>query len=141
MLRQMGTLGMGKVHFFGGDGICTVRLPELAGGQANVSFVTCGEGGASIEKMPGGLAWKARYDARFAGQYQGNAPYGYDAVMALAEAMKKAGSADPKAYLPELFRLDMPGVTGRIAFDATGELANPALTLFQFKDGKKHALN
>ncbi len=141
MLRQMGMLGMGKVHLFGGDGICTVRLPELAGGAANVSAVTCGEGGSSIEKMPGGLAWKARYDARFPGQYQGNAPYGYDAVMALAEAMKKAGSADPKVYSAELFRIDMPGVTARIAFDATGELANPALTLFQFKDGKKQALN
>ncbi|WBY01230.1 branched-chain amino acid ABC transporter substrate-binding protein [Ramlibacter tataouinensis] len=141
MLRQMQMLGMGKVRLFGGDGICTHRLVELAGSPANVAAVTCGEGGASVDKMPGGAAWKKRYDARFPGQFQGNAPYGYDAALVLVEAMKRAGSADPAKYAPELFKLSYQGVTGRIEFDSTGELKNPAMTLFQFKDGRKAPLN
>ncbi|WP_137894363.1 branched-chain amino acid ABC transporter substrate-binding protein [Ramlibacter sp. 2FC] len=141
MLRQMQMLGMGQVRLFGGDGICTTRLAELAGSPDNLAQVTCGEGGASVDKMHGGAAWKQRYDARFAGQFQGSSPYAYDAVMVLVEAMKKAGSPDPKVYGPALFNTDYQGVTARIAFDATGELASPALTLFQYRGGKKAPLN
>ena len=141
MLRQMQSLGLGKVKLFGGDGICTPRLAELAGSPNNVANVVCGEGGTSLEKMNGGVEWKKRYDARFAGQYQGNAPYGYDAVMVLAEAMKKAGSADPKVYGPQLASTDYAGITGQIAFDASGELKNPTLTLLNFREGKRVPLN
>lgn len=141
MLRQMGMLGMDKVRLFGGDGLCTQRLVELAGSAGNVANVTCGEGGASVDRMPSGAAWKKRYDARFPGHFQGSSPYAYDATMVLVEAMKKAGSPDPKVYGPELFKVSHPGVTARIAFDATGELKNPALTLFQYKAGKKAPLD
>lgn len=69
------------------------------------------------------------------------APYAYDAVMALATAMQKANSTDPKKYLAELAKLDMKGVTGRVQFESNGELKNAAVTLFTYKDGKKVALN
>jgi branched-chain amino acid transport system substrate-binding protein len=141
MLRQMQMLGMNKVHLFGGDGICTTRLAELAGSPDNLLGVTCGEGGQSVEKMNGGTAWKQRYDARFPGQFQGSSPYAYDAVMVLVDAMKKTGSADAKVYGPALFNTDHPGMTARIAFDSTGDLAKPALTLYQYKAGKKTQLN
>ena len=141
MLRQMQMLGMSRVRLFGGDGICTTRLVELAGSPDNVTGVTCGEGGQSVDKMNGGAAWKQRYDARFPNQFQGSSPYAYDAVMVLVEAMKKAGSADPKVYGLALFSTDYPGMTARVTFDAQGDLAKPALTLYQYKGGKKQPLN
>ena len=51
--------------------------------------------------------------------------------------MEKAGSADPKVYLPCLQKTDYKGVTGHISFDEKGDIKNGALTLYTYKDGKK----
>jgi branched-chain amino acid transport system substrate-binding protein len=91
--------------------------------------------------MPGGAAWRARYDAKFPKQFQLYSPYTYDATMVMAEAMQKAGSADPKVYLPVLAKIDYQGVTAKIAFESDGELKNPQMTLYQYKEGKKTPLN
>lgn len=141
MLRQMEQLGLSNVKFFGGDGICTAKLAELSGGAKTLNNVVCAEGGASIEKMPGGKAWKQRYDTKYPNQFQVYSPYTYDATMVLADAMVKAGSADPKVYLPFLAKTDFQGVTAKVAFEADGELKNPAMTLYTYKDGKKVPLN
>ena len=141
MLRQIETLGLGNVKFFGGDGICTEKLIELAAGAKTLNNVVCAGGGASIEKMPGGIEWKKRYDAAYPGEYQIYSPFAYDAVMVLADSMKRAGSADPKVYLPFVGKTDYKGVTTTVQFDADGELKNPAMTFYAFKDGKKIALN
>ena len=141
MLRQMEQLGMTNVKFFGGDGICTAKLAELSGGAKTLGNVVCAEGGASLEKMPSGTAWKKKYDAKYPGQFQVYSPYTYDAVMVLVDAMQKAGSADPKVYGPQLFKTNFQGVTTKVAFEADGELKNPAMTLYEYKDGKKVPLN
>jgi branched-chain amino acid transport system substrate-binding protein len=141
MLRQMDQLGLSSVKFFGGDGICTAKLAELSGGAKSLGGVVCAEGGSSLEKMPGGKAWKARYDAKFPNQFQVYSPYVYDAVHVLVDAMVKAGSADPKVYLSKLAATDYQGVTTKVQFEADGELKNPAMTLYVYKDGKKVALN
>ena len=141
MLRQIETLGMTNVKFFGGDGICTEKLMELAGGAKTLGNVVCAQGGVSIAKMPGGTEWKKRYDAKFPGDFQVYSPYTYDATMVLVDAMKRAGSADPKVYLPFLAKTDYKGVTTRVQFEADGELKNPAMTFYAYKDGKQVALN
>lgn len=141
MLRQMTQLGMAGVKYLGGDGICTNKIVELAGSAAVVANVVCAEGGTSIEKMPGGKAWKERYDKRFPGQFQVYSPYAYDAAMVLVEAMALAGSAKPKDYLPQLQAMQHKGVTGTIAFESNGELRSPDMTLYSFKDGKKTPMN
>ncbi|MES2714979.1 MAG: branched-chain amino acid ABC transporter substrate-binding protein [Pseudomonadota bacterium] len=141
MLRQMEQLGMGGVKFFGGDGICTDKLIELSGGAKTLGNVTCAEGGSSLQKMPGGTAWKARYDAKYPKQFQVYSPYTYDATMLLADVMSKAGSADPKVFLPFLAKAEYQGVTGKISFEKDGDLKNPAMTLYNYKDGKKIPLN
>lgn len=141
MLRQMMQLGLNKVKYFGGDGMCTTEVAKLAGSAQNVSNVVCAEGGASLVKMPGGEAWKKRYDAKYPDQYQIYSPYTYDATFVLVDAMKRANSTDPKVYTPELIKSNFKGVTTTIAFEPTGELKNPAITLYMYKDGKKTALN
>ena len=141
MLRQMEQLGMGKVKYFGGDGICTAEIAKLAGSPKTVENVICAEGGASLAKMPGGEAWKKRYDEKYPNQFQVYSPYTYDATFVLVDAMKRAGSIDPKVYTPELIKTSFKGVTTTIEFEPNGELKNPAITLYTYKDGKKSALN
>ena len=141
MLRQMEQLGMSNVKYFGGDGICTAEVAKLSGGAKTLNNVVCAEGGASLAKMPGGEAWKKRYDAKYPGQFQIYSPYTYDATFVLVDAMKRANSTDPKVYVPELIKTNFKGVTTTIAFEPNGELKNPAITLYVYKDGKKSALN
>ena len=141
MLRQLEQLGMGNVKFFGGDGICTTELPKLSGNAKNLSNVTCAEGGASLAKMPSGTAWKARYDAKYPGQYVLYGPYYYDATMVLVDAMKRANSWDPKVYLPVLQAANYKGATANIVFEPNGELKDAAITLYTYKDGKKTPVN
>ena len=141
MLRQMDQLGLSNLKYFGGDGICTAKLAELSGGAKSMAGVVCAEGGASLEKMPGGAAWKARYEAKYPKQFQVYSPYVYDAVHVLVDAMVRAGSADPKVYAAKLFDTNYQGVTTKVGFEADGELKNPAMTLYLYKDGKKVALN
>jgi len=141
MLRQIDQLGMGHVKFFGGDGICTEKLIELAAGAKELNNVVCAQGGVSIAKMPGGTEWKKRYDAEFPGEFQVYSPYTYDCVMVLVDAMKRANSVDPKVYLPFVGKANYKGVTTTVQFESDGELKNPAMTFYAYKDGKQVALN
>lgn len=141
MLRQMEQLGMGNVKYFGGDGICTNELIKIAAGAKTLNGVVCAEGGSSIAKMPGGTAWKAKYDAKYPGQFQIYSPYTYDATFVLVDAMKRANSTDPKVYIPKIAETNFKGVTANIAFEPSGEIKNPSMTLSTYKDGKKISLN
>ena len=140
MLRQMEQLGMGNVKYFGGDGVCTSEIAKLAAGAKTLGNVICAEGGSSLAKMPGGTAWKAKYDAKYPNQFQVYSPYTYDATFLLVDAMKRANSVDPKVYVNELAKANFKGVTSAIAFEPNGEMKNPSITLYNYKDGKKTPL-
>ncbi len=141
MLRQMEQLGLTKQKYFGGDGICTNDLIKQSAGAKTLENVICAEGGASLEKMPSGKAWKTKYDAKFPGQFQVYSPYVYDAAFVLVDAMKRANSTDPKVYTAEIGKTNFKGVTTTVQFEANGELKNPAMTLYTYKGDKKIALN
>jgi len=136
-MRQMKQLGI-EAKFMGGDGICTGELPKLAQEGMSDGQVVCAEAGG-VE----GAAKKSMEDFYVAYKKKYNddvkvyAPYVYDAVNVLVASMVKAGSADPAKYLPVLAKIDYNGVTGKIAFDAKGDIKNGALTLYTFKGGKR----
>ncbi|MDO5653220.1 MAG: branched-chain amino acid ABC transporter substrate-binding protein [Brachymonas sp.] len=140
MLRQMETLGMTDVKYFGGDGICTTEIYKLSSEAQTVSNVICAVGGGALEKMPKGPDWKARYDKAFPGQFQVYSPYTYDATMVIVDAMKRADSVDPAVYVTKLAEADYDGVTAKIAFEPNGEMKNPATTLSGYKDGQKFTI-
>ena len=89
--------------------------------------------------MPGGKEFKQKFTNRF-GAIQTYAPYAYDAVMTMVDAMKKADSAVPAKYLTELPRVQRTGVTGNISFDEKGDVRGGAITLYQVKAGKWEVL-
>lgn len=137
MLRQMEQLGMSNVKFYGGDGICTTELAKLSSGARTLNNVYCAEGGVSLAKMNGGRSWKSRYDSKFPGQFQVYSPYTYDATMVLADAMVRANSTNPANFLKALAETDYSGVTGRIRFDARGELVDGLVTVYKYANGGK----
>jgi branched-chain amino acid transport system substrate-binding protein len=140
MLRQMKQLGI-TAKYMGGDGLCTTKLPELAGNGLGDNQVICAEaGGVTGAKEKDMEQFQVRYKKRFNMDVQLYAPYVYDAVMTMATAMQKANSAEPAKYLPELAKIKHEGVSGTIAFDAKGDLKDGALTLFTYKGGKKEKI-
>lgn len=141
MLRQMKSLGI-QAKFIGGDGICSANLPNLAQGAMADGQVYCAEaGGVEGEAKQAMTEFNARFKKRFGAEVQVYAPYVYDSVQLIVAAMVRAGSSEPAKYLPVLAATkDHAGVTGRIGFDAKGDILNGALTLYTFKAGKRDAL-
>lgn len=140
MLRQMKALGI-NAKFMGGDGICTEGLAQLSGDAMADGQVVCAEAGGVEEAQKKGMDdFRAAYKKKFNSDVQLYAPYVYDAVMVMAEAMKKAGSAEPAKYLPELHKIKYKGVTGNIEFDAKGDIKDGTLTLYSYKGGKRQQL-
>nr|WP_194723333.1 branched-chain amino acid ABC transporter substrate-binding protein [Noviherbaspirillum malthae] len=140
MLRQMKALGI-NAKFMGGDGICTEALANLAGDAVGENQVVCAEAGGVEEAQKKGMDdFRAAFKKKFNADVQIYAPYVYDAVMVMVEAMKKADSADPAKYLPELHKINYKGVTGNIAFDNRGDIKNGTLTLYTYKGGKREQL-
>jgi len=140
MLRQMKQLGI-EAKFMGGDGICTGSLPGLAGDGLGEDQVICAEaGGVDASGKKGMDDFRAAYKKKFGIDVVYNAAYAYDATMTVADAMAKAGSADPKKYLPELAKISHKGVTGVIAFDAKGDVKDGSLTLYTYKGGQRTVL-
>jgi branched-chain amino acid transport system substrate-binding protein len=138
MMRQMKALGI-NAKFMGGDGICSEELAKLAGDAMADGQVVCAEaGGVEGTQRKGMDDFRAAYEKKFGGKVQVYAPYVYDALNVMVAAMVKAGSADPKVYLPVLAKTtDYKGVTGMISFDDKGDVKNGALTLYTYKGGKR----
>ena len=80
---------------------------------------------------------RAAYKKKFGTEVQIYAPYVYDAVMTMADAMVQAKSAEPAKYLPVLAKIQHKGVTGNIAFDDKGDIRDGTLTLYTYKAGKR----
>ncbi|MBL8395049.1 MAG: branched-chain amino acid ABC transporter substrate-binding protein [Candidatus Accumulibacter sp.] len=132
MLKQIKELGI-KAKFTTGDGGCSPELIKLAGPASE--GVICTQAGLPVDKLPNGQKFVEDFTKKY-GQIQIYSPYSYDAVMVLVDAMKRANSADPVKYLPEVGKTSYDGVTGKVEFDEKGDIKNGAITVFEIKDGK-----
>ena len=140
MLRQMKQLGI-NARMMGGDGICSDEMHKLSGGTMADGQVVCAEAGGVEESGKAGMdKFRADYRKRYGIDVQIIAPYSYDAVLAIAAAMDKAGSTAPAKYLPQLAKIQYKGVTGTIAFDTRGDIKDGVLTLYTFKGGHRTPL-
>lgn len=133
MAKQMQRLGI-KAKLLGGDGWQTPEFIKLAGDAAEGQYAS--SPGLPKEKLPGFADFNKKFQDKFHTEIQIYAPYEYDAVMVLVDAMKRAKSTDPKVYLPEVGKTDYTGVTGKIQFDDKGDVKNGAVTVYEAKGGK-----
>jgi len=141
MLKQMKSLGL-SAKFMGGDGICTTELVKLAGDAMADGQVVCAEAGGVDGALKKGMDdFGVKYKKRFNDDVKLYAPYVYDAVTVMVDAMQRAKSSDPAKYLPELAKTSgYKGVTGTISFDSKGDIKNGALILYTYKAGKRDQL-
>ncbi len=133
MIKQMKELGI-KAGFIGGDGMQTPNFIKIAGNASEGAMASIP--GLPKQLMPGGNIFLEKYKAKFGQDVELFAPMGYDAVMVFIDAMKRAGSAAPEKFLPELAKTNYQGVIGPIAFDEKGDLKNGPITIYVVKDGK-----
>ncbi|HEU5282511.1 MAG TPA: branched-chain amino acid ABC transporter substrate-binding protein [Burkholderiales bacterium] len=133
MMKQIQNLGI-SAKYLAGDGVQTAEFLKLSGDSAEGVYAS--SPGVPLDKMPQGPAFAEKYKGKFNQEIQLYAPYAYDAMNVLLEAMKKAGSTDPAKYLPELAGIQYQGVTGNISFDEKGDIKGGGISLYQAKGGK-----
>jgi branched-chain amino acid transport system substrate-binding protein len=131
LLKQGRELGLKAVFSFG-DGACTDEMPKLAGQAAD--GLLCSQAG--IPPAAADKKFLEAYKKRFNVDPIIYSPFTYDATNLLIDAMKKANSADPAKYLPELAKIEFTGATGKIAFDQKGDRKDAEITIFTMKGGK-----
>ena len=133
MAKQMKELGI-KAKFLGGDGVCTPEFMKLGGEASEGNY--CSLPGMPLEKLAKGPEFKDKFTKKFNAEIQLYSPYVYDAVMVMADSMKRANSVDPAKYLPEVGKTKYDGVTALIEFDEFGDLKGGAISIYQYKGGK-----
>ncbi|SIQ72365.1 amino acid/amide ABC transporter substrate-binding protein, HAAT family [Aromatoleum tolulyticum] len=134
LARQMKQLGM-TAKLLTGDGGCTGEMIKMAG-DALSATTFCTQAGIPLDKMPGGAAFRTQFKQRFGNDIHVYAPYAYDAMMSVIEAMKTANSVEPAKYQPALRSLAYQGVTGPVAFDDKGDIKGGSITVYNFDAGK-----
>lgn len=137
LTKQAKKLGI-KAQIMGADGAQTPEFIKLAGKDSEGAIASIP--GLPKEQLPGGTEFLNKFKEKYGAEVQLYAPNCYDAVKVMIEAMKKAGSADPAKYLPELAQIQYSGVTGDISFDEKGDIKNGAITLYKVKNGKWETL-
>lgn len=90
--------------------------------------------------QPAGKAVADKYAAKYGkpDEMLAHVYYGYDALMVVAEAIKKAGSADPAAIakaMPEAVKA-YDGATGKIVWDARNQRVSPPIDIIEYKGGE-----
>ena len=130
--KQMKSRGV-KAKFLTANGSCTQEFIKLAGPASEGQY--CSLPGVPLDQMPGGKTFGEAFATRY-GPVQLSAPYTYDAVMVMVDAMKRADSVEPGKYLAEIGKANYQGVTSKIQFDDKGDLKDGAISLYQIKDGK-----
>ena len=138
LAKQAGELGI-KAKIVAGDGVCTDKVAELAGPA--VSNIVCSEAGMALQNMAKGADFSKKYEARFKGPVQVYAPFTYDAVYVLVDAMKRANSTTAAAVLAQMPATNYLGLIGNIAFDQKGDMKEGVITIYDFKGGKKSVLD
>jgi branched-chain amino acid transport system substrate-binding protein len=131
LMKQGRELGIKAVFAFG-DGACTDEMTKLAGQAAE--GLLCSQAGIPVAAADKGFL--AAYKKKFNADPILYAPFTYDAANLLIAAMKKADSAEPAKYLPELAKISYKGATGDIAFDAKGDRKDAEMTIFTMQGGK-----
>lgn len=136
--KQMFDTSLGKTPFMGGDGI--PDLNTVAGNLADGAYYTVAA--ANAEKLPAAQSFVKVYIARFhtpIGAYSANAYAAAQVAIAavLAAAKANAGRIPTRAAVIEkVAATDLQTPIGRVQFDANGDIRNPVISLYGFKNGQ-----
>ena len=142
--KQMSGVGMAGTPFLGGDGIAD--LATVAGLLSDGAYYTLAAPNAL--KLPSARAFVKAYEARYRapiGPYSANAFAATQvAVSGIERAFKKNGNKLPTRAQVVAAIASSPDVAtpiGPIAFDKNGDVKNPVLSLYGFKNGRPYFID
>ena len=125
-----------KANMFGGDGLFSPEFIKLGGTAAEGSMSALGFAPeqASPETAKFIESFKKKFNGALPGLFDAQ---GYDGVMMIADAIKRANSADPKVFKTAMASTkNFQGVSGTITIRANREPIKTPLCLLAVKDGK-----
>ncbi|MDD2581928.1 MAG: ABC transporter substrate-binding protein [Desulfuromonadaceae bacterium] len=125
-----------KANMFGGDGLFSPEFIKLGGSAVEGSMSALGFAPeqASPETAKFIEAFKKKFNGALPGLFDAQ---GYDGVMMIADAIKRANSADPKVFKTTMATTkNFKGVSGTITIRANREPIKTPLCLLAVKDGK-----
>jgi len=125
-----------NVKLMGPDGIYEQAFLDDAGDAAEDVYITFG--GVPPTKLTGkGADWYRAYKAKFSGEPEAYAAYGYESMKVALDAIMRAGRKDREAIRAAVFATkDYDGVLGKWSFDANGDTSLVTMSGRQVKDGK-----
>jgi branched-chain amino acid transport system substrate-binding protein len=130
--RQLGI----TVPMFGGDGWEAPELIQIAGANNLVNtYYSTHFSPSSTDPLAQKFvaAYKARYNGKVP---DAMAALGYDSVMVLVDAIKRAGTTDEPALRDAIAATkDFPGATGKTTLDENRDASKPAV-IITVKDGQ-----
>ncbi|MFO1155103.1 MAG: branched-chain amino acid ABC transporter substrate-binding protein [Rhodospirillales bacterium] len=129
--RQMREQGL-KTQLISGDALVTSEYWSITGPLGEGTMMTFGLDPA---KDPANAAIVQSFEKQGV-KPEGYTLYTYGAVQAWADAVKKAGSVDPKKVIDTLHDTTFQTVLGPITFDEKGDVKQPTYVMYQWKDGK-----
>jgi branched-chain amino acid transport system substrate-binding protein len=135
IMKEARKQGM-KINLFGGDGLYSPTLITLGGSAIEGSMVYVG----FSPEQP--TPETAKFIEEFKAANKGKLPglfetQGYDGVIILAEAMKRAKSNDPKVFRNEVAKTsNFKGVSGYITFRSNQEPVKSPVYLLEVKNGR-----
>ena len=125
-----------KANMFGGDGLFSPEFIKLGGEAVEGSMSALGFSPeqATEETAKFIEAFKKKFNGALPGLFDAQ---GYDGLMMLADAMKRANSTDPKVFKDALAKTkDFKGVSGTITIRANREPIKTPLALLAVKGGQ-----
>ncbi|MGE5629936.1 MAG: ABC transporter substrate-binding protein [Caulobacteraceae bacterium] len=134
IIKQARELGL-NVHVLGADGYDSPKLLEIAGAAA-LNRVYYTNHYSSMDNSPDVVKFQEAFKAKYGNEPDAFNALGYDLAYFLADALGRAGSADPVKVKDALASTSgFKGVTGTLSIDKNH---NPvkAVTILEVKDGK-----
>jgi branched-chain amino acid transport system substrate-binding protein len=135
IVKQFRSSGV-MLPIVGGDGYDTPDLLAVGAAANNVYYSTHALVNAD-QSSPALKAFTERYKAAYKTNPSAFSALGYDAVMLVSDAIKRAGSGDPAKVQNALEETtNFAGLTGSISFSAGNHIPRKDVTMLAVKDGK-----
>lgn len=135
ILKQLRGAGI-TLPVVGGDGYDTPDLLTIGKASDNVYYSTHALVGASQSSKPL-QDFATLYKTTYNTDADAFAALGYDSVMLVADAIKRAGSADPVAIQKALEdTTNFPGLTGSISFSRASHIPSKDVTILAVSGDK-----
>ncbi|HET9533798.1 MAG: branched-chain amino acid ABC transporter substrate-binding protein [Mesorhizobium sp.] len=132
LMRQLADQGL-KAQFMSGDGIVSNELASIAGDAVDGTLMTFSP---DPRKNPAAKDLVEKF--RAAGfEPEAYTLYSYAALQIIADAIKKAGSAEDPQKVAEAIKASGPWSTaiGEIGYDEKGDITRPDYVMYTWKKG------